>query len=554
MPVQAIYAAGGYVPVTEINSAGGYQDTATPILYTGFELVASNGGNIYMGGPAPGTTSNLFTSATGLISSAGYTVQAGGVSILTENPTGNAGNIVEGQSVFLSGGSVSVASIGTAGTAGNISFDEGAKITGFNVAVTSLNLSGNPTAGYTSGNITFANVTNPLSSSSQPTNFAVESFIHAYEQVDIISGNYLGSAGNISIGSNFGILAAQSTTAVPNPVIIESVASPTGDPSGGMTNALLTVNTETTAIVPVTPPPATQVVPFSAPNTAGLTNLSGNAGYVSLGAYADIKSGGSSTAQPGAISIGSYSSIGNTNAAGATGTLNAGNNVYIGTSSSLQSSGGPVSIFSEAVLNSAYAAATGASPGSISVNGTIATTSSSSAGNISIQNVGTGTVVGAPGVTIAGTGLLQASSLTSHGGYVSVYAPYGVVTIDLTSPTGFAFDVDGNTGAGDIDVYGSTGVNLVAGGISARGGINNGKGGGGGVSIASAGWINVTQANINSSSAYGGGGGVAIFSTNTTGATIPASINSLASNASVTGTGNTTVCTATATRSKRLWV
>ncbi len=536
VPVQAIYATGGYVPVTEINAAGGYQDTATPVRYTGFEAVASGGGNIYMGGPAPGTTSNLFTSATGLISSAGYTVMAGGVSILTENPSGNAGNIVVGQSVYLSAspfGEVSVASVGTTGNAGNISFDEGGKLTGFDVAVTSLNLSANPTAGYTSGNISFANVTNPISSTSQPTNFAVESFIHAYEQVDIVSGNYLGSAGNISIGSNFGILAAQSTSVVPNPVIIESVASPTGDPSGGMTGALLTINTATTAIVPVTPPPAAQVVPFSAPNTAGLKNLAGSAGYVSIGAYADIKSGGSSTAQPGAISIGSYSSIGNTSAVGATGTPNAGLNVYIGTSSSIQSSGGPVSIFSEAVLNSTYTSATSASPGSIEEDGTINTTSASSAGNISIENVGTGTVTGAPGVLIAGTGLLQASSLTSHGGYVAVYAPYGVVTIDLTSPTGFAFDVDGNTGAGDIDIYGSAGVNLAAGGLSARGGINSGKGGGGGVSIASGGWINVNQANINASSAYGGGGGVAIFSTNTTGATIPSSVNSLAASASL---------------------
>jgi filamentous hemagglutinin family protein len=538
VPVEAIYATGGYTPVTQINSAGGYQDTATPVTYSGFELVASNGGNIYMGGPAPGTTVGLFTSATGLISSAGYTVEAGGggISILAENPSGNAGYIVQGQSVFLAtgnSGEVSIASIGTTGNAGNITFDEGAKINGFDVAIASLNLSTNPTAGYTSGNIVWQNVTNPISSSSQPTNFATESFIHAYEQADIISGNYLGSSGNINIGSNFQILAAQATSAVTNPIVIESVASPTGDPTGGMTNALATINSATPCIVPATQPPNPPVVAFTAPNTAGLTGLNGSAGYVSIGAYADLKSGGSATFQPGSVSIGSYSSIGNASAAGATGNPNAGQNIYIGTSSNIASSGGPVSIFSEAVLNSTYSAATSASPGSISINGTVSTVSSGSAGNISIQNVGTGTVTGSPGTTIAGTGLLQASSLTSHGGYVSVYAPYGVVTIDLTNASGFAVDVDGKTGAGDVDIYGSTGVNLAAGGLSARGGINSGNGGGGGISIASAGWINVSQANINSSSAYGGGGGVAIFSTNTTGATIPSSVNSLASSASL---------------------
>ncbi len=534
VPVEAIYAVGGYTPVIQINSAGGYQDTATPVTYSGLELVASNGGNIYMGGPAPGTTAGLFTSATGLISSAGYTVETGGggISILAENPAGNSGNIVQGQSVFLAtenSGEVSVASIGTTGNAGNITFEEGAKINGFDVAITSLNLSANPTAGYTSGNIVWLNLTNPISSSSQPTNFATESFIHAYEQADIISGNYLGSAGNINIGSNFQILAAQATSTVTNPIVIESVASPTGDPTGGMTNALATVNAATPAIVPATQPP----IAFTAPRTTGLTGLTGNAGYVSVGAYADLKSGGAATFQPGSISIGSYSSIGNASAVGATGNPNVGQNIYIGTSSTIASSGGPVSIFSEAVLNSSYTTATSASPGSIAINGTVSTVSSGSAGNISIQNVGTGTVTGSPGTTIAGTGLLQASSLTSHGGYVSVYAPYGVVTIDLTTAANYAVDVDGNTGAGDVDIYGSTGVNIVAGGISARGGINSGKGGGGGVSIASGGWINVNQANINASSAYGGGGGVAVFSTNTTGATIPVSVNALASSTSL---------------------
>jgi|GEM_PF-3877981 len=487
---------GGIVPVEAIWAAGGY--VVNSVVYDGFQANAPNGGNIFINGPSPATTSALFPVGNGLISNGGYTILGSEVSVLATNSVGNAGNIHDGQSVFLSaGGDASVASVGTAGNAGNLTFDQGAKLKGFNVAVTSLCLDAN--SGYTSGNIVF-NISNP-------TQTSTEGFISSGGQVAIVAGNYVGSAGNISIGRYFGITSGAASSTMLIPLIIESVASPTDDVT---TNALAT----TLGIVNSA---SGQV--FIAPPTSGLTGLSGNAGYVSIGAYANLKSGGSATAQPGAISIGSYSSIGN--AGYVTTGLSDAQQQHI-----IASSGGPVTIFSEAVLNSIYTSATAAMPGNITINGTISTASAGAAGDILIQTAATPALQPAPttlvNVKIAGSGLLDASSQTSTGGTVSVFAPYGVVTIDLSNPAQlYAVDVSGTdlpgvggvSAAGSVNIYGQTGVNIVAGGIAAMGGGNNGHGGGGGISIASGGYVTAHDANINASSAYGGGGGVAIFST-----------------------------------------
>ena len=486
VPVQAIYAGGGGTNVPDF----------------GFTATATQGGNIFIDGPSPASTSSLFSPPDGFISNGGYTVLSSLlsslVSVLALNANGAAGNIHLGQSVSLSanGGDVSVASIGTTGNAGNLTFDEGAKLIGGNVAVASLSL--DPTPGFTSGNIIF-NLSNP-------TQTSTESYIHADVQADVVSGNYLGSSGSVSVGGFMGITAGASSLNLV-PLIVESVASPTDDASTqAMTDALAMAN-------------ATRNQTFAAhllaaPSPTGLTGLVGNAGAVTIGDFANLKSGGSSTSQPGAISIGSYSTIGNAG------------NVATGVSDTLlqhiiASSGGNVNIFSEAVINGTYSSATSANPGNITINGIISTTSSGSAGRILIQNVGTGTPIGisSPGVTI-GNGntsdpvILEATgqSAISNGNTVSVFAPYGVLTINMTEGP-YAVQTDGAAGAGEVNIYGGAGVHVLAGGISAQGGINNGEGGGGGVSIASGGYITAEHVNINASSAYGGGGGVAIFST-----------------------------------------
>ncbi|MDA8376426.1 MAG: filamentous hemagglutinin N-terminal domain-containing protein, partial [Planctomycetia bacterium] len=513
VPVEAIFASGDYtnvpgLPFTVIPPIGIWSPSYTfngniYIADEGFQAIAPNGGNIFINGPSPATTPSLFPEPPdGVLSYGGYTVATFGspISILALNSNGAAGNIHDGQSVFLSAGSygnVSVASVGTTGNAGNLTFDQGAKLKGGNVAVTSLEIDAN--SGYTSGNITF-NINNP-------TQTSTEGFIFSGGQVAIVAGNYLGNAGNVNIGGYFGITSGAASIAMPIPLIIESVASPTDDiTTHAIAVALSIVN-------------AASGQAFNAPVTSGLTGLSGNAGYVSIGAYANLKSGGSGTAQPGAISIGSYSSIGN--AGYVTTGLSDAQQQHI-----ITSSGGAVTIFSEAELNSTYASATSAMPGNITINGTISTTSASAAGDILIQTVATPALQSSPAtpvdVTIGGSGLLNASSQTSTGGTVSVFAPYGVVTIDLSNPTQvYAINVSGTdlpgvggaTAAGSVNIYGQTGVNIVAGGIDAQGGINNGHGGGGGVSIASGGYITAHEADINASSAYGGGGGVAIFST-----------------------------------------
>ncbi|MHB1768093.1 MAG: two-partner secretion domain-containing protein, partial [Phycisphaerae bacterium] len=508
VPVEAIWAIGAYtnvpgLPFTAIPPegiwAGIYTFNGTTYVgNAGFQATAPNGGNIFINGPSPATTSALFPVGNGLISNGGYTILGSEVSVLTTNSVGNAGNIHDGQSVFLSaGGDASVASVGTAGNAGNLTFDQGAKLKGFNVAVTSLCLDAN--SGYTSGNIVF-NISNP-------TQTSTEGFISSGGQVAIVAGNYVGSAGNISIGGYFGITSGAASSTMLIPLIIESVASPTDDVT---TNALAT----TLGIVN-----SASGQTFIAPPAGTLSNLTGNAGFVSIGAYASLKSGGSATAQAGAISIGSYSSIGN--AGYVTTGLSDAQQQHI-----IASSGGLVTIFSAAELNSTYTSATSAMPGNITVNGTISTTSAGAAGDILIQTVATPALQSSPAtpidVTIGGSGLLNASSQTSTGGTVSLFAPYGVVTIDLSNPAQlYAVNVSGTdlpgvggvSAAGSVNIYGQTGVHIIAGGIAAMGGINNGHGGGGGVSIASGGYIIAHDANINASSAYGGGGGVAIFST-----------------------------------------
>ncbi len=481
VPVQAIYA-----------TSGGYN-----VPDFGFTATATQGGNIFINGPSPASTSSLFFPPNGFISNGGFTVLSRRVSVLAINANGAAGNIQIGQSVSLSanGGNLSVASVGTTGNAGNLTFDEGAKLIGGNVAVASLSL--DPTPGFTSGNIIF-NLSNP-------TQTSTESYIAADVQADVVSGNYLGSSGSVSVGGYMGITAGASSLNVV-PLIVESVASPTDDVSTqAMADALALAN-------------ATRNQTFvahllAAPSPTGLTGLVGNAGAVTIGDFANLKSGGSSTSQLGAISIGSYSTIGNAG------------NVATGVSDTLMqhiiaSSGGSISIFSEAVLNGTYASATTANPGRVTVNGVVSSTSSGSAGKITIQNVGTGTPIGTsgPGVTI-GNGisgdpaLLDASSQTANGNIVAIYAPYGVVTMDMTSSSAYAVKVSGKTAAGGVDIYGGAGVNIISGGVAAMGGIKNGHGGGGGVSIASGGYVIADHANINASSAYGGGGGVAIFST-----------------------------------------
>ena len=493
---------GDIVPVEAIFAYGG--QTLGTASYSGFSATATSGGNILLNGPSPATTAGLFPVADGLISNGGFTVYTLGnsLSVLAINSDGNSGNIVDGQSVALSGGDVSVASVGTTGNAGNLTFGSGAKISGDSVAITSLCLDSTP--GFTSGNVVFN-----LSNLSQTSTGFVNS-----DLVYIISGNYLGSSGNVSIGGYVGITGTSQ-------MYIASVASPT---ASILTTTLGIVN-------------AASGSTFSPPTpTSGLT---GNAGYVTVGNYASLSSGSygtsASTVTPGFISIGSYSTIGNSSAV-STGLTDALQNHIIA------SADGTMQIFSDAQLGN-DAAATVAAPGSITINGTISTSSAGSAGNLLIENVGTGTLAQVQalaqanntplGVTVAGTGLLKATSQSVAGGAITLYAPYGVTTIDLTSPTAYAVDVNGASAGGSVYIYGSTGVNIVAGGISAQGGINNGHGGGGGISIGSGGWINVNQANINSSSAYGGGGGVAIFSTNTTGAVIPTSVNSVASAASL---------------------
>ena len=483
VPVQAIYASGGGFNVSDF----------------GFTVTATQGGNIFIDGPSPATTSSLFQPPDGFISNGGYTVATFGspISVLALNSNGAAGNIHDGQSVFLStdGGLLAIASIGTTGNAGNLTFDEGAKLRGGTVAVASLSL--DPTAGFTSGNITF-NLSNP-------TQTSTESFITSDGQADIVSGSYLGSAGNVSVGGYMGISTGAAAVNLV-PLIVESIASPTDDANtNAMTDALASVNGAANGTF------VTQIL--VAPSPTGLHGLVGNAGYVSIGNFANLKSGGSATFQPGAISIGSYSTIGNAGAVstGVSDTL--GQHI-------ISSSGGSISIFSEAVLNGSYASATTANPGGIIVNGIVSSTSSSSAGKITIQNVGTGTPIStsSPGVTV-GNGissdpaLLDASSQTANGSIVAIYAPYGVVTMDMTSSSAYAVNVSGATAAGGVDIYGGAGVNIISGGVAAMGGINNGHGGGGGVSIASGGYVTADHANINASSAYGGGGGVAIFST-----------------------------------------
>ena len=483
VPQASIYAAGAATPALTINASGGYQDTATPISYSGFALLATNGGNIYMGGAAPAPA--LGGAGAHPISEGGYTVNTGGsVSLLATNPAGNAGNIFTGPSVYLSGSAVSIASVGLTGNAGNLAFSEGTKINGSSVAVTSLNLS--PTRGFTSGNITFY--------LSDPTHTATESSITSIGQVVIVSGNYSGNAGNVNLGGYLSVKGGASYTAA-----IESVAASNGDPFTGMSGALTITNA---ANITYTQQFAAGL-PFAAPT--GLTGLSGNAGYVTIGSEVSIQSGGGALSNlSGAVAVGSYSNIGNAGY------------VSIGTGDALHgivSSGGNVSIFSEAVLGT-QATATSASPGNVTVEGTISTQSQASAGAILIQTIGTG-ASSAANVTIGGTGLLDASAIdpSFNGGEVAVYAPYGIVTINLTAPTAFAINTNAAAQAGDVNIYGKTGVDIMAGGISAQGAINDGKGGGGGVAIASGGYITVHQANINASSAYGGGGGVAIFST-----------------------------------------
>ena len=494
VPVQAIYA-----------SAGGFN-----VPDSGFSVSATQGGNIFIDGPSPATVSSLFQPPDGFLSNGGYTVATFGspISVLAMNSNGAAGNIHFGQSVFLStdGGSLGVASVGTTGNAGNLTFDEGAKFHGGFVTVASLSL--DPTAGFTSGNITF-NLSNP-------TQTATESFITSNIQAIIVSGNYLGSSGNVSVGGYMGISAGAAAANLV-PLIVESVASPTDDANtSAMTDALAEIAGVASNSTFV------NTSSLVAPSATGLSGLSGNAGAVSIGDFANLKSGGSATSQPGAIAIGSYSTIGNAG------------NVSTGVSDTrmqhiIASSGGSISIFSEAVLNGSYASATTANPGGITVNGVVSSTSSGSAGKITIQNVGTGTSIStsSPGVTI-GNGisgdpaLLDASSQTANGGIVAIYAPYGVVTVDMTSSAAYAVNVSGfggspgssgTGGAGGVDIYGGAGVDIISGGVAAMGGINNGHGGGGGISIASGGYITALHADINSSSAYGGGGGVAIFST-----------------------------------------
>ena len=496
-PNNAITIDGTISPVEAIFAAG--NSTVNNVIYDGFTATAVNGGNIFINGATSGTTQALFPVGNGFISNGGFTVYTGGsdLSVLAINSAGNAGNIVDGPSVALSadGGFMSVASVSTTGNPGNLTFGEGSKLSGGSVSVASLNL--NPAAGGTSGNITF--------SSNDPTQTATEGFITAITQAAVVTGTYTGSAGNITIGSYFSITSGAATTSVPS-LIVESIASPTDD--------VATAGLATATLITATASGQT----FFAPTVAA--PLVGNAGSVTIGDYSDMSSGSYGTSgasvQQGAISIGSYSSIGNSGA------------VSTGLTDALQhhiiaSAGGPVNIFSNAVLNATYTTATVAIPGAITINGTISTASAGSAGNITIENVGTGTTAQVEalaqtdnvplGVTISGTGLLNASSQTLTGGAVSVIAPYGVVTVDLTTPTAYAVSADGANGAGSILFYGQTGVNVVAGGSSAIGGINSGKGGGGGIAYASGGYITVHQANINTSSSDGGGGGVTIFST-----------------------------------------
>jgi filamentous hemagglutinin family protein len=575
-----------------------------PFVNDGFMAVASYGGNIFVGGPSP-APSNGGPLNDGHFGFGGYTIGDGEILILATNTSSAAGaasgNIEIGPGAFLDGAG-GIASISTSGNSGNITFDNGARSES-ELVVTLTTAS---SSAYSSGNIIF-----------QPSTTGVESNITS-DSAYIGSVAFAGNSGKISLGYDVNI----NTTA---DIEIESV---TGDNTelDPFTNTIVPVNEfqadilnliETVTVNPLTGEPTVgglfgvpltylnvgnQPLVYPAGTSAfsgtadgtynilaaptGLTGITGNSGNVSIGAGDQINC---STGAYGSIAIGSYSSIGNSG------------NITTGPTSKISSSG-TLELFSEAGYQAdaqgfGNPAVSGTS-GYILIQGGVVNTNTNPTDPTSptetMQLITTGTGPGAgyavtygnimiasasytvptdTSITVAGAGYLSTTNPLGSAGYINVTA--NVLTINDAADAAYASAIAINTSgkeAGYINLFGYTGVNIISGEITSQGGLpGHVAGSGGGVSISSAGYVNIGAATgtvpnptgngsyltpaslanpamrtavtnpgevtINSSSAYaGGGGGVAIFSTNLTDAL---TINGLNVNTSGAGFLNT---------------
>ncbi|HMD54836.1 MAG TPA: hypothetical protein VKJ65_09830, partial [Phycisphaerae bacterium] len=456
----------------------------------------------------------------------GYTIgTAATIAIFATTSEGNSGNIEIGPGAFLDslGGYIGIVSLASTsiseGNSGNIQFDAGARLTSLGagtytgigyfgeIVVASVDMASS-NGNYHSGNITFL-----------PSTTGVESSVNGNNApVYIGSVTFNGSSGNIVLGYDVNVIGANTVQIASN----AGYGALTTGANSFQVSILNAIN-NTFGLGLVVP---------------SITNPSGTAGYIKIGAGDHITGGNSSNIST--VVIGSYSGLGNSG--------------YVKTfvDSTISASGGYVKIESEALLNDLFAGGTYSamsSPitiqgGVIAINanvGTplrIASVGSSILGGIASPLFGDITISSAtytlpptipPSVnpTISGAGYLDTSAPTSVAGNVTIAAQ--LLTIDdepltVGGPIPIAINASGAQG-GAVNLFGFTGVIIKSGEITTQGGLppNGGlgvQGSGGAIAISSSGYITIGELNgvgtlvINASSAYNGGGGaVAIFST-----------------------------------------